>query len=565
MRNKRLLSRGTVRSISALVMLAYVICHLGNHILLLISIPFADEAHHFLVDPWRTIPGTALLLIAVLAHYANALWSIYMRRSLIMPRWGWWQLGLGLSIPLILLLHLASTRISEVEWGVVSDYSSVLLRLWVLAPWKGVTQIALLSAVWAHAAIGLHFWFRTKRWYPRWRPFLSILAIIWPVLALAGYVSAGNQILRTAQQAGFVASELIRAHINPATNAWTDQVALLLIMTHIGLVSLAFTGRAVRGWVERHKQPSLLTHANGRTIHIRPGATVLEALNENHIPHASVCGGRARCTTCRVRVLKGRDALPPPAPLEARALARIGAPDDCRLACQIRPIADLSIVPLLLPSARPVDGSGRAGFAGVEQVVTVMFADLRGSTSLGEGRLPYDILFLLDQFFLEMSAALTATGGHFSQFTGDGLMALYGLQEVDGANAARAALLGAEDMRVRLDRLNHRLVPDLAEPLRIGISIHQGEAIVGPLGPPGSKILTAIGDTVNTAARLEKLSKTHSGALIISRRAAEAAEMDLACQRLHVAVLTGRTEPVEYYALAEPGQPGNSPEHTSTR
>ena len=152
MRNKRLLSRGTVRSTSALVMLAYVICHLGNHILLLISIPFADEAHHFLVDPWRTIPGTALLLIAVLAHYANALWSIYMRRSLIMPHWGWWQLGLGLSIPLILLLHLASTRISEVEWGVVSDYSSVLLRLWVLAPWKGVTQIALLSAVWAHAA-----------------------------------------------------------------------------------------------------------------------------------------------------------------------------------------------------------------------------------------------------------------------------------------------------------------------------------------------------------------------------------------------------------------------------
>src|SRR4029077_3641798 len=196
-----------------------------------------------------------------------------------------------------------------------------------------------------------------------------------------------------------------------------NQVALLLILTHIGLISLAFTGRAVRRRVEWHKQPSLLTHANGRTIHIRPGATVLEALNENHIPHASVCGGRARCTTCRVRVLKGRHPPPPPAPLEARALARIGAPDDCRLACQIRPVADLSIVPLLLPSARPADGNGRAGFAGVEQVVTVMFVDLRGSTSLGEGRLPYDILFLLDQFFLEMSAALTATGGHFSQFT----------------------------------------------------------------------------------------------------------------------------------------------------
>ena len=265
----------------------------------------------------------------------------------------------------------------------------------------------------------------------------------------------------------------------------------------------------------------------------------LKLSNGNHIPHASVCGGRARCTTCRVRVLKGRDALPPPAPLEARALARIGAPDDCRLACQIRPVADLSIVPLLLPSARPVDGSGRVGFAGVEQVVTVMFADLRGSTSLGEGRLPYDILFLLDQFFLEMSAALTATGGHFSQFTGDGLMALYGLHDVDGANAA-VRHSGCRRYEGAPGSTKLPPCPYLAEPLRIGISIHQGEAIVGPLGPPGSKILTAIGDTVNTAARLEGLKQNPFGAPIISlRRAAEAAEMDLACQRLHVTVLTG--------------------------
>lgn len=552
MKRECALSRGMLRSSSALIMLVYVTCHLGNHILLLISIPFADRAHHFLIDPWRTIAGTTLLLTAVLAHYANALWSIYVRRSLVMPRWGWWQLGLGLSIPLILMLHLSSTRISEVELGVVSDYSSVLLRLWVLVPWKGVAQIVLLSVVWAHAAIGIHFWLQTKQWYPRWRPFLAIMAIIWPVLALAGYVSAGNQMLRTAQQAGFVASELVRAHINPAASAWANRVALMLILTHIGLVSLAFAARGVRRQFERQKQPPLLTHANGRTIYIRPGATVLEALNENHIPHAQVCGGRARCTTCRVRVIKGRDALPAPAPVEARALARIAAPDDCRLACQIRPVADLSIIPLLLPSARPVDGQGRAGFAGVEQVVTVMFVDLRGSTSLGEGRLPYDVLFLLDQFFLEMSASLTATGGHFSQFTGDGLMALYGLQQFGGTNAARAALMGAEDMKARLERLNRRLVPDLAKPLRMGISIHQGEAIVGPLGPPGSQILTAIGDTVNTASRLEGLSKTHSGAIIISRRAAEAAEMDLTHQHLHVAVLEGRMEPVEYYALAEP-------------
>ena len=532
-------------------MLTYVICHLGNHILLLISIPLADQAHHYLIDPWRTVPGTTLLLSALFAHYGNALWSIYMRRGLALPRWGWWQLGLGLSIPLVLLLHVASTRLSEIALGTVSTYSSVLLRHWVLGPWRGIAQIIFLSLAWAHASLGIHFWLRNKRWYARWQPALVVFALLWPVLALAGYVSAGNEMVRAAQQSGFVATEMARAHLNREATAWSDRIALELIAIHVALVALAFGARDVRRRIERKRRPALLTHANGRTIHVPPRATVLEALNEHAIPHAQVCGGRARCTTCRVRVLSGGEALAAPAPLEARALARIGAPGDCRLACQIRPVADLSIVPLLAPSARPRDGHGQADFDGIEQGVTVMFVDLRGSTRLGESRLPYDVLFLLDQFFLEMSAALSAADGHFSQFTGDGLMALFGLHGVDDVAAVRSALHSAADMKARLSELNRRLVPDLAEPLRIGIGIHLGDAIVGRLGPPGSKILTAIGDTVNTAARLEGLSKTHDDAVIISRQAAQAAGVDIAAEHLHSAQLSGRREHIEYYALAD--------------
>ncbi len=543
-------SRGTLRSTSALVMLAYVICHLGNHMALLISVPFASALHHYLIDPWRTVTGTALLLTAFLAHYGNALWSIYMRRSLALPRWAWWQLGLGLSIPLILLLHVSDTRLSEIDRGVISDYASVLLRQWILAPWRGIAQVIFLSVVWAHAALGIHFWLRNKRWYAPWRPYLAVFALLWPVLALAGYVSGGNQVLRAAQQSGYIATEMANAHLDAAATAWAGQVALLLVLTHFALVSLAFAARGVRSWIEGRRHAALLTHANGRTVHVMPGATVLEALNEHHIPHPSVCGGRARCTTCRVRVTAGIEAPPPPSPLEAHALARIGAPEDCRLACQVRPVADLSIVPLLSPSARPVDGHGQTSFDGSEQAVTVMFVDIRGSTRLGEARLPYDILFLLDQFFLEMSAALSTAGGHFSQFTGDGLMALFGLDDDDAGAAARAAVRAAVDMKARLEGLNARLVPDLAEPLRIGIGIHHGEAIVGRLGPPGSKIVTAIGDTVNTTARIEGLSKNHDDCVIISRQAAAAADLDLAREPAHSAVVAGRVEPIEYYALS---------------
>ena len=97
--------------------------------------------------------------------------------------------------------------------------------------------------------------------------------------------------------------------------------------------------------------------------------------------------------------------------------------------------------------------------------------------------------------------------------------------------------------------LNGHLRAELRQPLRIGISIHFGEAIVGAMGPPRSQIITAIGDTVNTAARLEGLTKDFDCALILSLRAAETAGVDLKAHELRRASVKGRAESVEFYAL----------------
>jgi len=282
---------------------------------------------------------------------------------------------------------------------------------------------------------------------------------------------------------------------------------------------------------------------------ILPGATVLETLRENGIPHASVCGGRARCTTCRVMVTRGLAALPAPAVLEAKALARIEAPPGLRLACQIRPTADLAVMPLLPADATPAQCSVRGGLEGSERLITIVFVDLRGSTTLGETKLPYDVLFILNQFFTEMTKALDATNGHYSQFTGDGLLALYGLTAKDPATGPADALRGVREMLTRLEQLNRRLVGELKQPLRIGIGMHFAEAILGSMGPPRSQIITAIGDAVNTAARLEGLTKEYDCALVISRRAAEAAGLDLSVHQLHAVAVKGRVEKVEFYAL----------------
>ena len=541
--------RAQLRLISALVMLTFVICHLVSHVTLLISFPVANRVLTILMGPWRTSPGTAILLTAALVHYANALWSIYERRYLRLSAWEWWQLGLGLCIPPLLMVHVLATRLAGELLDVESDYIEILVLQWVVSPKYVLIQIAAVLTVWTHASIGIHFWLRTKRWYPSARGALAAVAILLPTLALAGYVAAGNQIVREAKEPGYVAAVLDEANLTPADSRIIYGWAYIGFGTHFTLVGLTFAAVWGRRLAYRLRRPPTLTHSSGRTMPILPGATVLETLRENGIPHASVCGGRARCTTCRVMVTRGLSALSPPAALESKALARIEAPPGLRLACQIRPTADLAVMPLLPPDATPAQCSVRGGLEGSERLVTVVFVDLRGSTTLGEAKLPYDVLFILNQFFTEMTKALDATNGHYSQFTGDGLLALYGLHTKDPMTSPAEALRGAREMLVRLDQLNRRLTGELKEPLRIGIGIHFAEAIVGSMGPPRSQIITAIGDAVNTAARLESLTKEYDCALVLSRRAAEAAGLDLAGQELHAVAVKGKVQKVEFYAL----------------
>ncbi|MCB2100808.1 MAG: adenylate/guanylate cyclase domain-containing protein, partial [Rhodobacterales bacterium] len=300
-----------------------------------------------------------------------------------------------------------------------------------------------------------------------------------------------------------------------------------------------------------------LTLPGGRTVTAPLGTSMLEAIRQAGLPHAALCGGRARCTTCRVRVGQGAEHLEPPEPLEAAALARLNAEPPVRLACQLRPRRDMVVAPLLSPAITPADNRHqRGGVNGHEQEVTVLFADLRGSTRLGEARLPYDVLFLLNQFFTEMAGALDATGGHYAQFSGDGLMALYGLRGKPD-QGARAAFQGALGMLERLDALNDRLADELDAPLRMGIGIHAGEAIVGTMGPPNAPNYSAIGDNVNIAARLESQTKELGTPLVASVAALEMAGLDpdaLVARGAtrHEVTVKGRTAPLPVLAISDP-------------
>jgi len=372
-----------------------------------------------------------------------------------------------------------------------------------------------------------------------------------PTLALTAYVRVGLELSELAGRPGWRSDWLDRyAELTDA------QIAALESMTPIGYgivagaLALVLVARQLRRGYRARFGSHRLRLADGTRVSVPRGWTVLEALRAEGIPHASVCGGRGRCTTCRIRIDRGDQDLPDPNETESTALARIGGPQGVRLACQLRPNANLNVTPLLPPTAgfRAVRKPG--GVDGRERQIAVLFADLRGSTALGERLLPFDVVFILNQFFAELSAALHATGGHYAQFTGDGLMAMYGLDS-DLDTGRRQAIRGAVEMQRRLDSLNERMRQDVGHTLHMGVGIHSGEAIVGRMGPPDAPSLTALGDTVNIAARLESLCKAYDCPLVVSKVTAAGSGLDLSAFPHHLAEVKGRDGGIEVIAVTD--------------
>jgi adenylate cyclase len=269
-----------------------------------------------------------------------------------------------------------------------------------------------------------------------------------------------------------------------------------------------------------------ITYPGPRVLTVPAGFTVLEASRAAGIPHASVCGGRGRCSTCRVRVGRGLEHLPRPHEAERRVLARVGAAPDVRLACQIRPASDLTVEPLLAPSTAPGGALAADVRQGHESEIAVLFADLRGFTRMAEHKLPYDVVFVLNRFFETVGTAITGAGGVTNQFTGDGVMALFGIDD-GAATGCRQAVAAARAIVEGLTALSAELAGELAAPLRIGIGVHAGPAVVGQMGWGESFYLTAVGDTVHVAARLEQATKDYNAELVVSDAVARLAGFDL--------------------------------------
>jgi class 3 adenylate cyclase len=182
--------------------------------------------------------------------------------------------------------------------------------------------------------------------------------------------------------------------------------------------------------------------------------------------------------------------------------------------------------------------------AGERRTVTILFADLRNSTSLAEELPAEQVVHFTNTYVAVMARAVFAHDGMLDKFLGDGLMALFGVLDHDG-DGAEAAVRAALEMQERA-----REVSGVAR-TRVGVGIHTGEVVLGSVGIPQRSDFTAIGDPVNTAARIQsELTKQFDVDVVISRQVAERLPSDaFRLRALGEATLRGKREPIEVFAV----------------
>ena len=538
--------RGTwatrIRVASGLVLMLYVLLHFIN-IGLGVFGPDAMDAFQDARQVFtRSLVGGLLIYGALLAHGALALWRLASRGTLRMPAWEAVQTVLGFLIPLALVDHIVFTRIAHEVYDVNDSYGYLIGLIWGTA--DGRMQNLLMLVVWIHGCIGMHFWLAGQTWWRRYMPALSGFAALVPGFAFVGYLAEGQRV------AAVIADPEARATLREMWNWPTTETFMTLLTTasmiwwtvggFLLLAAIAFLGRKA---VLRRKSVRI-SYIDGPEINAAKGTTLLEMSRANGVPHTSLCGGRGRCTTCRVILEEGADLIHPPSAAEARSLRAVGAPPNARLACQIRPTNPMTVFRVFQPDGK----RGRAHASqGTEQELAVLFLDIRGFTARTTGQLPYDVVFLLNRFFDAIVPAVTNNGGTVDKYLGDGFLALFETRNAE--SSARAALTAVQEIGQALEDYNARMQAEGAQPIAIGLGLHLGDVVIGEIGATGNAPRTLIGDTVNTASRLESKTKELGVQLLISDSVLQAAGYDTAEASLQALELRGLDAPLSALAL----------------
>jgi len=502
------------RMYSGLVIFLYVTVHLVNHSMGLISLEVMEGLRQRVSAFNRNIVVSLTLYGALLVHTLLGFHHLLTRRSFKMSAKDWTQLVTSFALPLVLLPHMfasgytprfkdAQTSYKVVLDGMLEDGGIYFMGLFVIF-------------VWVHGIIGITSMIKFHPVYQKYKNAFLVVSWLLPILAVLGAVTASKELATDIENNKIIMEQVYaEANIGKELEAELMQTGDMLMVNYLfillGVTLFVFVLHQVRKAFRKIK----ITYPNGKEVRVAKGTSILEASREHRIGHVSMCGGRGRCSTCRVRVMSDIETLPPRNGIESLVAERLSLQDNVRLACQLRPTSAVEVRPLVNAPVETLTTEDRGTLCGREEEIVVMFVDLRGFTAISEKLLPYDTVYLLNQYFKIAGEAIVQSGGRIDKFIGDGIMALF----TDGSGVeenSKNALLAAGKLAEGIKELSTETSSDFGSDLKFGIGIHAGTSVVGAMGYGENITDTAIGDCVNVASRLEQLTKEEECQLIIT-------------------------------------------------
>jgi len=265
--------------------------------------------------------------------------------------------------------------------------------------------------------------------------------------------------------------------------------------------------------------PTIKVSPDDAEVPFVPEANLLTTLVDAGVPIDHLCGGRGRCSTCRVFLFEGLSNVSERTAPEEKMAQKLDFPERVRLACQTTLSDSVRLRRLVLDKtdellASQLGTPRLAGPAGREAQIAVLFVDVVGYTKMSEALPAFDVVHLLNRFFSRTDDVVTANAGAIDNYMGDAVLALFGLHdEPDPALSAVRSGLAVLEVAKNLSHYVKRLY-GMEFAVRVGIDY--GEVIVGIMGAGDSARETVIGDTVNVASRLETANKDLGSDMLVS-------------------------------------------------
>ena len=535
-----------LRVTSGCILYFYVFTHLVNHSLGLIALETMEIGRSLFLRFWRHDALFYLLYGALLIHFLLGIYALCRKRSFKMSKKEWIRNSCAVLIPFFLASHLSITLWGSRFLGLNDTYSFMILSTYLFDPIGYILLGLMLVVVWVHGSIGILGLLEFRKVYSDYKGFFHGIMFGLPLLAYGGYLNASIELTKVGEGNPLAILEIL-ATANFTKEIGADITLLsdylqFLIYPALLLAMLVFVG--LRRLVQKKFYSIQVNYMDGTSVNVSKGSSLLEASHRCNRYHESVCGGRGRCTTCRVRVTSSLNDLPTPNKIEQRVIDRLDFDPSIRLACQLRPEKNIQVNPLIsLMSSekKKLKYNNQEHLTGLEKDAVIMFCDLRGFTTLSEGKMPFDVVFILNKYFKLVTEAVTINRGRIDKFIGDGVMAIFD-QDLDTTTNCRNALYASSKIAGSLNLLNSELSDEDIDTLRIGIGIHTGTAILGKMGYGQASSETAIGDTVNVASRLEQLTKNFSCQLMFSAAVAEKASLNTSLLKSVETEIRGRKD-----------------------